>query len=210
MSSGLPIVADEKQVELAHFLIAHRGAGLLPAAQVVLGFELSPRSFGRDLLDFGYLHRKLREPDPFAAYGECESYAFNDVERRVYRLLAHQAESALRASGVVFGKAMKLRMAGAALQELVEQPVCPHCNSAGCKRCGGFGKVPMTKTRRIHMLETNHANWVKHLGGVYTDVFLPMVAQQEREAARVWLRTMWTHFEDRMREVLYTVEQVAA
>jgi hypothetical protein len=209
MTRTLPTKDDKTQVTLAHFLIANRGAGHLPEAHITLGFEWSPRSLGKLLLELGYLKRDLKAKDPFTEYGTEPVIEYNNHEKVSYALLAWQAEKAIDAvGGANFGIAMRYRMASLAMREMAYQPICHECASIGCRECHFLGKTPMSKTSRIRHLETNLANWNKHLGLVYQDIFLPAVGAQEREAARVWLRVMMDRLPDRIGELVLDAESI--
>ena len=185
------------QVIAAHYLISTKGGGVFEPAEVALGLEWTPRSLGRDILDLGFYTQKLNYDDPFETYGHCESYGYREYEKRLYRLLAWQAESLMDPSGPRYGRRMKLRLASMAMRETVNMPVCKSCNSAGCKSCEWWGREHDGDWNRIRYLETHMRNWHGHLRAFYIHTYLPTVANQGREAARSWLRAMQEVYPDK-------------
>lgn len=206
-SRTLTLADPDTQVQIAHFLIVTQGDGDIHPAQIELGFEWMPRSLGKNLLDLAYRVCSLHSVDSFERYGLCEEATpFSDVEATTYKLLAYVAEQALEQFDTTFGAAMKYKMAGLAMYELVYQPPCQKCNTSGCAQCNFLGRRSMPKTRRVEGLQTNCANWNKYIGRAYCEVFLPMVGSAERDAARVWLRTMQDRLPDRIEPVVAQIE----
>lgn len=200
----LPRTTEERKVEAAHYLIQTRGEDYLEPAQIEMIFDWMPHSHGRDILILAHYHCRLKQAgfDPWSAFGLCPQLKFSDIERRAYKVLAYQAESVMRAAKFHCTQDMHHRIAGLAMTEMVLSDLCDACNGVGCVQCHQVGRKGWSQTRRIEMLETNTTCWMRTLGRVYQHSFLPSIATQEREAAKVFMRIAADRFGQRLDHLL--------
>jgi len=110
-------------------------------------------------------------------------FADDDVERRVYALIAMLAGQQLAAHGRRKRGVTNWRMASAVMDEVRTSQLCRKCDGAGCRECGQTGLIRQAMRWRSDACEAHQTDWRDHVDGIYSELLL-WVVERDRAGLR--------------------------
>jgi hypothetical protein len=201
--SALPTRMSDVQV--GHWVLSHAtGCPEFLPDQILIAFDQTPRSAGKDLLFLRWLQRGLKVPGGrlFDIHGVPERLQFGNPEQMAYGVVAHFVDSAAEGVQIEIELVTRYRIASAVIGEFVTTPICTACSTNGCRACEHIGTVPWSDNKRRKEIDTTSKRWEEgRLKLLYREA-LRDAATVERQATLAFVGQMRTLYPTRWANLL--------